>query len=171
MSIRSISRTRYQRSDMKPGVEALRALPVIGGLEPQVLAELNEAADLARLGPGDILFRPGDRLAELSFLVTGQIGATYPRRDGELALIDVLLPVRPLCLPAALLGLPTSVGAQTLTSARLIVLPLPELQASLRDAPSLEPPLLEYALGETHGLTQQINILKSRSSAQRLRSE
>lgn len=153
---------------MKPGIEALQALPLFAGFDPALLTALNDAADLARVGPNEVLFRPGDRLTELNFLVTGQVGLTHPQRRGELAMIDVLSPVRPLGLPAALLELPAPVGAQTLSSARLIVLQVPELRALVGNHPALGPAFLEYALRDALELTRDICDLKSRSSAQRL---
>ena len=155
---------------MKPGVEALRALPLIGGADLILLARLNEVADLARVGPDEDLLREGDVLEELNFLLAGQAAATHTQPSGIVALLDVMLPVRPLCLPAALQRLPAPIGVRTLTSARLIVLPVAELRAMIRDSPDLAPPFLDYALNEMHRLTQEICALKLQSSAQRLAS-
>ena len=80
----------------------------------------------------------------------------------------MLQPVRPLCLAAALLGLPAPAGARTFTTTRLIVFPVPELQAMIRDDPALGQRLLDYALRETLTLTQEIYALKLRSAVQRL---
>lgn len=153
---------------MKPGIDALQALPLLGGFPTDRLASLNETADLARIGPDETLFRPGDLLTELNFLAAGQIGATRLHRDGQLALVDVLLPPGPLCLPAAWLGLPAPIGAQTLTSVRLIVLPVRDLRAIIDTEPALALPFLNFALFEAHELARDIGDLKLRSSAQRL---
>ncbi len=59
-------------------------------------------------------------------------------------------------------------GARTLTTVRLIVLPVRELQAVLRDAPAIAQRFLDHALDEAHSLTQEIYALKLRTSAQRL---
>jgi CRP-like cAMP-binding protein len=153
---------------LKPGTEALRALPFFTGCAPELLTALNDSADLARCGPDEVLFRPGDRLTELNFLTAGQIGLTHPQRRGDLALVDVILPVRPLCLSAALLGLPAPAGAQTLTSVRLIVLPVPELHALVAQHAVLTAALLDCALRDAFDLTREMCDLKLRSSAQRL---
>ncbi len=153
---------------MKPGIEELRTLPIFSGFGPDTLAALNEAADLARVGPDEILFRPGEKLAELNFLLAGLIGITHPQRRNTMALVDVLLPVRPLGLPAVLLGLPSPVGAQTLSSARLIVLPVRELLALVADHRDVRPALMDHALRESLDQTRDIYDLKLRSSAQRL---
>jgi CRP/FNR family transcriptional activator FtrB len=73
-----------------------------------------------------------------------------------------------LCISAALLGLPAPIGARTLTSARLIVLPVSEITAVLQGSAELLTAFLNYALAEAQALTQEIAALKLRSSAQRL---
>jgi CRP-like cAMP-binding protein len=135
---------------MKPGTEALRELPVFGDCDDDLLGRLNEVADLVRVGPDEELFREGEILPELTFLVVGQVGAVHVRPGGKQNLLDVLQPVRPLCLSATLLGLPAPAGARTVTTARLIVLPVPEVRAMIRDDPALGQRLLDYSL---HGHT------------------
>jgi CRP/FNR family transcriptional activator FtrB len=71
-------------------------------------------------------------------------------------------------LAATLLGLPAPAGARTVTSARLIVFPVAELRALIRDDPALGQRLLDYSLHETQTLTQEVYALKLRSAVQRL---
>ena len=153
---------------MKPGTEALAQLPLLDRCNAEVLTRLNETADLARLGPDEDLFRAGEVLSELNILLIGQVAAVNSQSGRNQNLLDVLQPVRPLYLGAALLGLPAPAGARTLTTVRLIVLPVRELQAVLRDAPAIAQRFLDYALDEAHALTQEIYALKLRTSAQRL---
>jgi CRP-like cAMP-binding protein len=153
---------------MKPGSEALRGLPVVGGCSDDLLGRLNEASDLVRVGPDEELFRAGEILHELTFLVVGQVGAVHPQPGGKQTMLDVLQPVRPLCLSAALLGLPAPAGARTFTSARLIVFPVAEFRAMIRDDAALGQRLLDYSLHETQMLTQEVYALKLRSAVQRL---
>ena len=80
-------------------------------------------------------------------------------------MLDELQPVRPLCLPATLLGLPAPAGARTVTSARLIVFPASELRAMVRDDPAVGQRLLDYSLHETQMLTQQVYVLKLRNES------
>jgi len=153
---------------MKPGLEALRALPVVGGCGDDLLGRLNDASDLVRVGPDEELFGAGDILQELTVLVVGLVGAVCSRSGGRQAMLDVLQPVRPLWLAATLLGLPTPAGARTVTSARLIVFPVAELRAMVRDDPAFGQRLLDYSLHETQTLTQEVYALKLRSAVQRL---
>jgi CRP-like cAMP-binding protein len=153
---------------MKPGLEALRGLPALGDSDADLLGRLNEVADLVRVGPDEELFPGGEILRELTFLLVGHVGMVHTDPGSRQVLLDVLQPVRPLCLAAALLGLPTPAGARTVTSARLIVVPLPELQAMIRDDAALGLRLMGYSLNETLTLTQEIYALKLRSAVQRL---
>jgi CRP/FNR family transcriptional activator FtrB len=153
---------------MKPGSEALRGLPVVGECSDDLLCRLNDASDLVRVGPDEELFRAGEILQELTFLVVGQVGAVHHEPGGKRTMLDVLQPVRPLYLAATLLGLPAPAGARTVTSARLIVFPVAEFQAMIRDDAALGQRLLDYSLHETQMLTEEVYALKLRSAVQRL---
>jgi CRP-like cAMP-binding protein len=67
-----------------------------------------------------------------------------------------------------LLGLPAEIGAKTVTSSRLIVLPAAELRATIAAVPRLALPFLDHALTEARDLALESAQLKLRSSAQRL---
>jgi CRP/FNR family transcriptional regulator, transcriptional activator FtrB len=153
---------------MKPETTLLRSLPLLEALSPQALSELRDSADVERFGPGEPLFRSGDLLSELHLLLAGQVGATSPHAGDIDALVDVLLPVRPLCLPAVLLGLPAPTGAQTLTSGRLVTLSADRLRKIVGNDPGSAQPFLDYALREVQEQALAINALKLRSSSQRL---
>jgi CRP/FNR family transcriptional activator FtrB len=153
---------------MKPGSEALRALPVVGECSDDQLGWLNEASDLVRVGPDEDLFLEGEILQELTFLVVGQVGAIRSHPGGRAHMLDVLLPVRPLYLAATMLGSPTPAGARTVTSARLIVFPVGRVRAMIRDDPALGQRLLDYSLHESQVLMQEVYALKFRSAVQRL---
>jgi CRP-like cAMP-binding protein len=153
---------------MKPGLEALRSLPLLADLPAKDLAALDHSADLVRFGPDETLFEAGNQLSELNYLLIGQIGATGPQSADDNTLVDILLPVRPLCLPAVLLGLPAPVGAYTLTAGRLITLPAYRLQEMIRSNPGLARSFLDGALQEAHEQAQDIRSLKLQSSPQRL---
>jgi CRP-like cAMP-binding protein len=132
------------------------------------LAALDHSADLVRFGPGETLFQAGDLLGELNYLLIGQIGATDPQSALDDTLVDIQLPVRPLCLPAVLLGLPAPVGAYTLTAGRLITLPAYRLREMILRSPGLVRSFLDGALREAHEQAHDIRSLKLQSSVQRL---
>ena len=153
---------------MRPGIETLRALPVLGAFDNTLLAQLNEIADLARFGPNEILFDEGDRMDALNILLSGYIVLARSQPDGEDASTDVIAPVRAIGFAATLQGVAAPVAARTVTSARLVIIPAAELRTIIAADPSLGMPFLDYALTELSDLNQEVCQLKLRSSAQRL---
>jgi CRP/FNR family transcriptional activator FtrB len=157
-----------EAATMKPDLEALRSLPLLKGLPVDSLAALREAADLVGFGPDEEVFRAGDTLDELLILVNGQIGTTRPRPAGHPELVDVLLPVQPLCLPAVLLGLPAPIGAGTLSTGRLIALPAKDVREMIAGVSDSARPFFDHALWEAHTHALELWDLKLRSASQRL---
>jgi CRP-like cAMP-binding protein len=152
---------------VKPGVEVLQMVPLFSAFPRALLVELNNNADLARVGPGEILFQSGDRPIEFNILLSGCVATTHPHNGAE-ALADVLEPVTPLGLAAALLDIPLVAGIRTVTAARLITVPAAELRAIVHAEPAAVMPFLDHALHTIQHLTQENCGLKLRSSAQRL---
>jgi CRP-like cAMP-binding protein len=152
---------------MKPGIEALAALPLFASFSASQIAALNNLADLARLGPDEVLFREGDQMAELNILLAGFLAETQGK-NGEDALTDVIGPVRPIGFASAMLGTASPTGARTITSARLIIIPAADLRAMIRAKPALALPFLDHALAGMREQTLELCSMKLRSSVQRL---
>ena len=157
------------RADSKPDPEALRSLPLLQAFPSYLLTALNETAGLVHFGPQEEVFRAGERLSELQYLLSGQICATRPIPEED-ELVDVLLPVRPLYLPAVLLQLPAPFSAHTLTAGHLITLSASRLLEMICNEPRLARPFFDYALREAHEQAREISNLKLQSSPQRLAS-
>jgi CRP/FNR family transcriptional activator FtrB len=153
---------------MRPGVEALGAIPLFASCATSTLDKLNSIADLARLGPDEVLFRPGDQVDELNVLLTGCVVTTYGPSSADDNEADVVEPVRPIGLTAALLGGSAPFGARTVTSARIIVISAPELRAMIPKVPALGSSFLSQALNELQGLTVENYSLKLRTTPERL---
>jgi CRP-like cAMP-binding protein len=153
---------------MRPGIETLRKLPLFASFDAALLGKLNELGDLARFGPGEVLFDEGDRTDQLNILLTGYITTARAQPGGGGALTDVIVPIRAIGFAAAMLGVATPFAARTVTSARLIIIPAAELRAMIAAQPRLGLPFLNYALHELSELTREVCQLKLRSSAQRL---
>jgi CRP/FNR family transcriptional regulator, transcriptional activator FtrB len=153
---------------MKPGIDALRGLPLVGDLAPGLLTAVNEVADLARLGPDEVLFRDGDRPDEISFLLTGHVAGTVARSSGAEDVVEVLEPIRAIGLAAAILQAPAVIGARTATSARLIMLPAAPMRDMLLQNPALASALLLQAAGEMQAMATAIRELRLLSAPQRL---
>jgi CRP/FNR family transcriptional activator FtrB len=152
---------------MRPGTETLTALPLLASFGASRISELNEIADLARVGPDEALFRKGDRLAGLHILLAGFVTETHAHHDGD-AFTDVISPVRPIGFASAMLGEASPTGAKTITSARLIVIPAAELRAMIRAEPELGMPFLDHALSSMREQAVELCQMKLRSSVQRL---
>ena len=153
---------------MKPGVEALQGLPILANCTPAMLARLNAVADLARLGPDEILIRQGDQVNELNILTAGYAVTTQSQPDGDDTVVDVIEPITPIGLPMALLGGASPIGSRTVTSARVIVMEVAELAAMMRKFPPLASSILDHALMELQNQTLENSRLKLRTSTQRL---
>jgi CRP-like cAMP-binding protein len=152
---------------MRPGPDALKSLPFFSALAAKDLSSLNEVADLARVGPHEVLFRQGDRLQELTILTTGFATDTIDESSGE-AFTDVRSPITLIGFASALLGVPASAGAKTISSSRLIIIPATPLRQMIQARPQLGLALLEHTLGAGQQLSKELTQLKLRSSAQRL---
>lgn len=153
---------------IRPGLPALTALPVFAPLGAKPLALLNQASDLARLGPGEDILAEGETPADLIFLVAGAAAAVQgsARRGGTMT--DLVLPPAAIAGPAALMGLPALAGFRTIVSSRLIIVPLPALRGLLERDADLARRFLALALGDLHRLQADAYKLKLCSSAQRL---
>lgn len=131
---------------MRPGVEALQALTLFSACTPTVLTQLNDIADLERLGPNEVLFREGARLDELNILLSGYAITTRSQSDGEDAFTDIVEPIKPIALPVVLLGGASLIGARTVTSALVIVISARELRPLIRKVPALRSSFFDSAL-------------------------
>jgi CRP-like cAMP-binding protein len=80
---------------MRPGLETLRNLGLFASFDDEQLDKLNDLADLARVGPDELLFREGDAPDGLNILLTGYVTMSRAHGEGGEALTDVVGPVRP----------------------------------------------------------------------------
>jgi CRP/FNR family transcriptional activator FtrB len=152
---------------MRPGSDALKALPFFSALAPEDLASLNEVADLARVGPHEVLFSQGDRLQELTILTTGFVTETAGEPSDQ-AFTNVHSPVALIGVASALLGVPAGAGARTISSSRLIIIPAIPLRQMIQARSQLGLALLEHTLDTGQQLAKELMQLKLRSAAQRL---
>jgi len=153
---------------VRPGLDLLRSVPFFSSCSEAELSALDGIGDLARVGPDDVLYSEGDTVAEINVLTAGYAGATRLNPNGSVVLADVILPVRPLSLPVALLGKPAPAGMRMLTAGRLIVFDVESLWAMLDRHPGLERRLFELALKELRDLEVAAYDLKLQSAPRRL---
>lgn len=152
---------------MRPSIETLAALALFTGFSEAHLAVVEKMSELARVGPDEMLLRPNHSPSHVIILLAGLVAETRTHATDE-TITDILLPVVPLGFAPALLQAPSQTGATTVTAARLIFIPAPELRAMLRAEPSLALPLLDHALGRMQVMSREVGQLKLRSAAQRL---
>ena len=160
-------RPRIQLS-FEPDRQTLRELPLFQAFPDRLLAALQRTARQVHFGPGEVMFRADEPLDELHYLLSGEIGATRPRLGDREDVVDILLPVRPLCLPAVLLGLPAPIGARTLTGGHFITLSAGQLREMLASDPSLMRPIFDDVLQDAHDLAVAHYSGRMRSIIQRL---
>jgi CRP-like cAMP-binding protein len=143
-------------------------LPLLRGFPDRLLAALQKTARLVYFGSGEVLFQADGPLSELYYLLSGEVGATRPRAGGQEDVVDILLPVRPLCLPTVLLGLPAPIGARTLTGGHLITMSA-GLLGEMTDAdPRLKGSVLDDVLQDAHDLAVAHYSNRMRAVVQRL---
>jgi CRP/FNR family transcriptional activator FtrB len=154
---------------MKPGIEALRGIPLFAACTDEVLARLNDSADLARLGPDDLLFREGDHLEELNVLISGYVVITTGlQANGDDTPADLIEPIRPIALTVAFRGGPVPFGARAATASRVIMIAVPALRTTIQRVPALRSAFFDRACDDLETLTLENHRLKLRTSAQRL---
>jgi len=163
---------RFRRSAayirrMRPGIEQLRELTLFADLDEDQLSAINEVADLARIGPQEVLFRQGDRLSELTVLTAGFVAETVVTRATE-TVMGVISAPHPIALSATVLGMPSTTGARTITSVRLILVPTGTIRDLLLTKHTFCRGFLDQALLALHSLSDDIVRLKLCSAARRL---
>jgi CRP-like cAMP-binding protein len=153
---------------MRPGIDSLRMLPLFAGLGDDDLETLNEASDLARIGPKEDFLLHGTVPSELHVLVSGYVA--YVRRDleGRDHYTDVVAPTRVIGFAPALLGQSSPMDARTITSVRLIIIPMTVMRTMLHRNVDLAERLLDHALRQLLDRANEVIELKLRPSPQRL---
>jgi CRP/FNR family transcriptional activator FtrB len=153
---------------MRPGIDVLHALHLFSTLDGSQLDFLNEVGDFVRVGPNEDLIEIGAVPVALNILVSGYVAATHCDRKGNIAFTDVISPVTAIGLASALLGAPWQIGAQTITTARLIMIPVRHLRIMIEHDWTLGHQFLDHALRELYEMTNETQDLKLRPAAQRL---
>ena len=152
---------------MRPGVETLTELPILRGFRESEIRDLNELGDLARVGPGEVLYREGERLDALHVLVDGYVAETTSNSK-ETPITDVIAPVTPIDLPSIILDIPTASATMTITSTRIVLLPAEPLRSMLSAHAELANSVLSQSLREMRAQRAEVANLKLLSSVQRL---
>ena len=146
----------------------LEALPGFGELERDTLGAVEAISRLIEV-PGDtVLSQQGGPPDVLHYLLDGQVTLTQAAGNGDIAVIDVLRPVRGIGLANVVTGQLHQMTAQALTSARLLEVSGPQLRQLIGQWPSLAGTMLRGLSLDLNAVTRQVIDLKLRTAAQRL---
>lgn len=143
-------------------------MPLFSSLDPERLLLLNEAGDLARIGPAEDVLRQGQVSSDLIFLISGYLAISHTGQDGQRRLADVVAPVRLIACPATFMGLPSTYSYRTINSVRLVLIPIALVRTFLQDSPHFARALTDYLLHELQEKEDDLRDLKVSTTAQRL---
>lgn len=153
---------------IRPGPDLLRQLPLLSALDHERLLLLNEAGDLARIGPAEDVLRQGQVSTDLIFLISGYLAAHHTEKDGQRRITDVVAPIRLIGCSASLLGLPSTCGYRTISSVRLALAPVGLVQRFIQDSPAFAQALAHYLLHSLQETEDELRDFRVTTTAQRL---
>lgn len=126
-------------------IQALRRAALFSTFDGQTLKQVAEASRVRALGPGEALWREGDRADALGLVMTGRLKICRSRDRCEV-IVDVALPGEVLGEIAFTLGSAYSTEVISLRSARVLMIPVAPIHAAFeRDAKATASLALELA--------------------------
>jgi CRP/FNR family transcriptional activator FtrB len=143
-------------------------LPPFSSVNTEDLLILNEASDLARIGPGEEVLRQGETPRDLIFLISGYVAVSHSPHLGQRRLADVAVPPRLISGAASLGATPAINSYHTITSVRLVLVPVATFHVLMERSAELAQALNRYLLGELQQREREVVELKLSTSAQRL---
>lgn len=146
----------------------MRATPLLGDLQPEVLDKLTEICRLSYVPEGTIICRQGEPSDPFFIIVNGQLSGFSTAPNGTTAVVEVICAGETLGLANVLAGLPRQLSAQAITPCELLALDTGGLMALVSQEPTLVTALLRAQASEFRSLVRQVCDLKLRTTAQRL---
>jgi len=146
----------------------LESLPGFRGLEADTLGAVEAISRLIDV-PGDaILCRQGSPTETLHYLLEGQVALSQSAGNGDVAIIDVLQPVRGIDLANVVTGQLHQITARALMPSRLMELRAAPLRDLIGLRPSLATTMLQGLSLDLTTVTRHVIDLKLRTATQRL---
>jgi CRP/FNR family transcriptional regulator, cyclic AMP receptor protein len=133
--------------------DVLAQVPLFTSLDRKDLQTLAASARERQYQPGEVLMRQGDTGVGLFVLVNGRVHVTQ-NRDGEIADLGVLAAGQVFGELSLLDDMPRSATITAIEPSTVIVLPMWDFRASLRENPSMSMSLLT-------SLSQRIRRIES----------
>jgi CRP-like cAMP-binding protein len=146
----------------------LQALPGFRDLDQATFAAVEAVSRLIEVPGEAVLCRQGSQPEALHYLLDGQVTLTRAASNGDVAVIDVLRPVRGIALATVVTGLVHQMTARALTPSRLWEIRAAPLRALIGLRPTLASTMLQGLSLDLNMVTQHVIDLKLRTAAQRL---
>jgi CRP-like cAMP-binding protein len=168
LSIQAISPIGIHRPAMLMTAATLESLPGFHGLDADTLEAVQAISRLIEV-PGDaVLCHQGSPPEALHYLLDGQVTLSQAAGNGDVAVIDVLQPVRGIDLANVVTGEVHQVTARALTPSRLVEVCAAPLRDLVGRRPSLARTMLQGLSFDLTTVTRHVIDLKLRTATQRL---
>jgi CRP/FNR family transcriptional activator FtrB len=153
---------------MQTTATMLDTLPGFRFLDRETFGAVEAISRLIEV-PGEfMLCRQGAQPDALHYLLDGQVALSQTAGNGDVALIDVLRPVRGIALANVVTDLAHQMTARTLTLCRLLEIRAAPLRALIGLRSSLATTMLQGLSLDLDAVTRHVIDLKLRTAAQRL---
>ncbi|MGA3400313.1 MAG: cyclic nucleotide-binding domain-containing protein [Acetobacteraceae bacterium] len=146
----------------------LKALPGFRDLDRETFGAVEAISRLIEVPGKAVLCRQGGPPDALHYLLDGQVTMTQAAANGDVAVIDVVRPVRGIALANVVTGLTHQMTARALTMSRLLEIRAEPLRTLIGLRPSLATTMLQGLSLDLDTVTRHVIDLKLRSAAQRL---
>lgn len=153
---------------MQITADTLKALPGFRDLDRETFDAVEAISRLIEVPGEAVLCLQGSPPDALHYLLDGQVTLTQAAANGDIAVIDVLRPVRCIALANVVTGLAHQMTARALTMSRLLEIRAEPLRALIGLRSSLATTMLQGLSLDLDTVTRQVIDLKLRTAAQRL---
>jgi CRP/FNR family transcriptional regulator, transcriptional activator FtrB len=157
-----------EHADTLPVIQALRATPLLRGLDGPVLDRMAAISKILLVAEGIELCRQGERAEALYIVLEGQLSVSATSANGTAAVVEVIRAGGAIGLATLLAGLPRLLNARTINPCRLLAIEAAGLLALVEEDAPLMSALLRAEAQDFRALVRQVCDLKLRTTAQRL---
>lgn len=157
-----------RRAPQPASPEELRKALLFADVDDDTLSRLLADARIESLQDGDALFRQGDRVTDVSFVVSGYVKLMRIARSGRQTLIGIRSDGEMIGEAPAGAHEIRSVSAESVGATKALKLPAPRFARQLKESPSLCAAVIRDSKESVARLVGEIESLKSQNADQRL---
>ncbi|MFO1104185.1 MAG: Crp/Fnr family transcriptional regulator [Methylocystis sp.] len=157
-----------RRAPLPAGPDDLRKASLFADVDEETLSRLSVDAKIESLQDGDALFRQGDRLVDVSFVVSGYVKLMRTAPSGRQTLIGIRSDGELIGEVPAGDDEVHTVSAESVGAAKALKLPAPRFARQLKQSPSLCAAVIRDGKENAARLVGEIESLKSQNADQRL---